>query len=101
MRGKIKHYNTRQDVLNGLNVHPDKTKAFLQRLLDERMQWITTGKLDEGDPGVEDETHRIAEITDEVTGGVIERYQEEWMEDPGSKIFRLGMAVNEVQELIQ
>jgi hypothetical protein len=86
--------------LNGLNVHPDKTKAFLQRLLDERMQWITTGKLDEGDPGVEDETHRIAEITDEVTGDVIDRYQEEWMEDPGSKIFRLEMTVDEVRGLI-
>lgn len=100
MRGKIKHYNTRKDVQNGLDIHPEKTKGFLQRLLDTRMQWITTGKLDDGNSGIEDDTHRVAEITDEMTGDVVERYQEEWMEDPRSQIFKLGMTVDEVKGLM-
>ena len=100
MKGFPKYFNTKQDVLNVINDYPEQTKAFLQQCLDERTAWITTGKLADGEVGITDETHRIAEIKDDHTKEVLERYQEEHKEDSNCKLFRLGFTVEEAQNLV-
>lgn len=100
MKGFPKYLNTKQDVLNVIDEYPVETKAFLQKCLDERKGWITTGKLADGAAGVIDDTHRVAECKDDATGHVTERYQEEFMDDPNCKLFRLGFTVAEAQALI-
>jgi hypothetical protein len=80
-------------------LYPAQTKVELQRLLDERTGWVTTGRLEDGDDGVVDETHRVDEIEDD-SGTVTERYQAQYMEDPAAKLFRLGFTVAEVEGLI-
>jgi hypothetical protein len=100
MRGFPKFFNTKQDVLNVIEEYPTETKAFVQRLLDERKDWITTKKLETGEEGTTDATHRIQELKDDRTQEVIERYQEEYKDDPNCKLFRLGFTVEEAQALI-
>lgn len=100
MKGFPKYLNTRQDVINVIADYPDQTRAFLQRCLDERFGWITVRKLEPGEIGVTDETHRTTEIKDDITQEVMERYQEEYKEDPNCKLFRLGLTVEEAQNLV-
>lgn len=91
MKGFPKHFNTKADVLYSLDRFPDETRAYLQRLLDEKDQWLTVAKLADGDAGTTDATHRVLEVTDG-DGVVTERYQQEFREDPNGPIFRLGFA---------
>lgn len=101
MKGFPKFFNVKQDVLNVIEEYPVEAKAFLQRCLDERIAWITTKKLESGEEGVIDATHRIQEIKDDRTQEVTERYQEEYKDDPGCKLFRLGFTVIEAQGLVE
>ena len=100
MKGFPKYFNTKQDVLNVIEEYPLETKAFVKKCLDERKGWITTGKIADGVAGIADDTHRVAECKDDASGLVTERYQEEFMDDPNCKLFRLGFTVEEVEELI-
>jgi len=50
--------------------------------------------------GAVDETSRVIEIRDDKTKEITERYQEEYMEDPNCKLFRLGFTVEEAQALV-
>jgi len=100
MVGFPKHLNTKADVEYCLKEYPAEAKKHLQGLLDTKEGWITTAKLAEGKEGVTDATHRIAEITDDVTKAVIERYQEEYMVDPNGPIFKLGLTVKEVEDMV-
>jgi hypothetical protein len=100
MKGFPKHFNIKQDVLNCLLQYPEETKGFIKRCFDERQNWITTSKLDLLDAGVTDATHRISECKDDATGVVVERYQEEFMDDPNCQLFRLGFTVEEAQNLL-
>jgi DNA mismatch repair ATPase MutS len=100
MKGFPKYFNTKQDVLNVIAEYPTETKAFLQRCIDERIDWITTKKLEEGETGIIDATHRIQELKDDITKEVTERYQEKYKEDPNCKLFRLGFTVEEAYRLI-
>jgi hypothetical protein len=100
MKGFPKHINTKQDVTNLIEEFPVETKAFMKKCLDERKVWLTTGKLASGVAGVMDATHRIAEITDDATKQVVERYQEEFKDDPNCKLFRLGFNVAEAEALL-
>jgi hypothetical protein len=99
MKGFPKHLNTKQDYLNLLPLFPEQTKAELQRLLDERIGWVTTSRLNDGDEGLTDETHRVDALEDD-TGTVTERYQVQYMEDPAAELFRVGFTVEEVEGLI-
>jgi len=98
MRGFPKHLNTKQDFINLKTQYPAETKAALQTLLDDRMQWLKTADLDESDPGLEDETHKIVIDTDESDNEI--RYQYEYMEDPAARIFHLGFTVEEAEAMI-
>ena len=91
MRGFPKHFNTKTDVLNALQLFPEETKAFCQRLLDNRKLWVQTTY---AAPGVNDETHYTR--TDEA-GNV---YQMEYMDDPNGNIPRLGFTVEELEAMI-
>jgi len=101
MRNFPKYFNIKQDVVNVIVEFPVETKSFLQRCIDERINWITTKKLEAGEEGVIDATHRIQEIKDDITKEVTERYQEEYKEDPNCQLFRLGFTVAEAQNLIE
>lgn len=100
MKGFPKYFNTKQDVLNVIEECPVETKAFVKKCLDERKGWLTTGKLADGAAGVTDSTHRVVEVKDDASGMVVERYQEEFKDDPSCKLFRLGFTVEEAQALI-
>jgi len=98
MRGKPKHLNAKQDYINYVKLWPEEGKQKLQSLLDGRVRWMNTGKIEEGD-GVTDETHKVSVLKDE-EGNITEKYQREWKENPGAKIFRLGFTVDEVNAMI-
>ena len=101
MRGFPKVLATKQDYLFVKENFPKaQWQPVFQALLDERIKWITTGKLKEGDNGLTDTTNRIAEIKDDLTGVVKERYQEEYTEDPNCKLLRIGFSVDEVVKLV-
>lgn len=91
MNGFPKFFNTKQDILNALELFPERTKAYIQNLLDTRKKWVQTEYVA---PGVEDETHHV--WTDD-SGNV---YQNEYMDDPNGDIPRLGFTVEELEAMI-
>ena len=98
MIGFPKILATKQDYANAYLLFPAQGKAAYQALLDDynRLIWYTTALL--VDDGVEDETHRIATITDG-NGDVTQRYQETLMRDPNCKLLRLGFTADEVEAI--
>lgn len=93
MRGFPKRINTKQDYYNLLADYPAETKQELQKLLDTRYIWKDTKVLADGETGLEDSTHRVVEQDGE-------RIQQEYIEDPNARLFRLGFTVTEVEGLI-
>lgn len=98
MRGFPKHMNTKQDYLNLKDKFPEETRAALQRLLDERIQWLDVGVLAKGEAGLEDKTHKIIEV--ELMEGGTERHQINYMKDPNARLYKLGVTVKEAENLI-
>ena len=94
MRGFPKHINTRRDVEILIKAYPDETKKFLQECINESENWINPVKLADGEAGIEDATHCIRI---EENG---ERYQLEWGFDPGCKLARLGITIDEAEAMI-
>ena len=101
MHGFPKYLSTQQDVLNVMQEHPKQTRNFLQELLDTKDVWLLVRKLNDGEIGVEDETHKVVTNDDPETKGVVGRYQYEFKEDPNGPIFRMGFTVEAVQLLVQ
>jgi len=98
MRGFPKHLNIKQDYVNAMSDFPkSEWQPALQELLDTRVQWIMTSKLD--GEGITDDTHEVRETSDE-NGVVTERYQYEYKEDPNCKLLRLGFTLEEVEGYI-
>ena len=91
MRGFPKFFNTKQDVLNALQLFPEETKAYIQMILDTRNLWVQTEYVA---PGINDETHYVR--TDEA-GNV---YQMEYCDDPNGDIPRLGFTVEELEAIV-
>lgn len=91
MKGFPKHFNTKTDVLNALQLFPEETKAFCQRLLDNRKLWV---QVEYAAPGVNDETHYTR--TDEAGN----TYQMEYRDDPNGDIPRLGFTVEELEAIV-
>ena len=81
------------------NFPPEQWKPAFQALLDERMQWFNTGKLDGPDKGITDSTHKVVE-NPASNGQPVEYYQYELQEDPACKMFRLGFTADEVNEVL-
>lgn len=101
MNGYPSYINNKEDVLNLLDIDAKRTRAYLQELLDTKDVWLMTRKLEAGEQGIEDETHKVVVNDDPETKDIIERYQYEFMEDPNGPIFRLGFTVDEVRALTQ
>ena len=100
MKGFPKYINSKQDVLNLLVEYPSETKQYLQELLDTKDAWLMAGKLETGEAGITDKTHKVVETKDQETDEVKERYQYEFKEDPNGTIYRLGFTPDEVRKLI-
>ncbi len=99
MRGFPKWFNVRQDVLNCLEEFPAQMKAKLQDWLDNRFVWQTSGEILEGEEGITDATHRVIEEQDMGTEST-RRFQQELAEDKNSHLFRVGLTVEEAEEII-
>ena len=100
MNGFPKTVNNKHDIAHLMGEFEAETKAYLQKVLDNKDQWLMTSKLEADDAGITDDTHKVEELTDE-NDVVTERYQYELMEDPNGELYRLGYAnVNEIQEML-
>ena len=77
-----------------LQLYPDETREYLQKLLDARFVWRRTGAIAEGSAGLQDETHRVMR-----TESGLEQF--ELVEDANAKIFRIGFTVSEVEEILK
>ena len=101
MKGFPKYINSMGDIDNLKQEYPQELAAWLQDIYDYKDVWLMTSKLDDGDTGVTDDTHKVVESTDPETNEVTERYQYEFLEDPNGTIFRLGFkSSDDVLELI-
>lgn len=94
MRGFPKTISTKTDVQNLFQLYPDKAREYLQKLLDARFVWRSTGAITEGTAGVQDATHRVMR-----TESGLEQF--ELVEDANAKIFRIGFTVSEVEEMLK
>jgi hypothetical protein len=100
MRNFPRTINNKHDITNLMGDYPVETKAYLQTVLDIKDQWLMTSKLDAGDAGVTDDTHKVEEVTNQ-DDVVTERYQYQYLEDPNSELYRLGYAsAAEVTDLL-
>ena len=93
MRGFPRTISTKIDVQNLFQLYPDETREYLQKLLDTRFVWRSTGAIAEGASGIQDATHRVMR-----TESGLEQF--ELVEDENAKIFRMGFSVAEVEEML-
>ena len=93
MRGFPRTISTKNDIQNLLQLYPDETREYLQKLLDTRFVWRSTGAITEGTAGVH-ATHRVMR-----TESGLEQF--ELVEDANAKIFRIGFTVSEVEEMLK
>lgn len=100
MKNYPKYLNTKEDMLNCVQLFPEKAAKHLQILLKDVSNWILISKLNEGEKGVEDVTHKIVEIIDADTKEVKERYQYEFKEDLHCGLFKLGFTKEEAEDII-
>lgn len=86
--------NTREDVYNSLEIDINATVATLKDILNDRFKWQVVKVLLTKEEGIEDETHLIIESENEIL-------QSELQEDENSKLFQLGLTVEEAEEIIE
>lgn len=94
MRGFPKTISTKNDIQNLRQLYPDETREYLQKLLDTRFVWRSTGKIAEGAAGIQDAVRRVMR-----TESGLEQF--ELVEDQNAKIFRMGFSVAEVEEMLK
>jgi len=93
----IRHLNTKFDYEYVRQNFPERVwREKYQALLDERMQWLNTGKLEKKTDGVTAKDSKKI-ITNKKDDSTEEYYQYEYKEDPNSKMKRLGFSLEEVQ----
>lgn len=100
MRGFPKHFNSKKDVEVCQKHWPQRTKQVMEKMKDERMQWVNVKKLKSSELGTKDKASRVLEVKDE-KGEVVERYQQEFREDPQAKLCRLGLTVEDAEKVIE
>ena len=100
MKNFPRHINNKHDITHLMGEFEAETKAYLQNVLDNKDQWLMTSKLEDGDAGITDDTHKVEEVTDQ-DDVVTERYQYEFMEDTNGELYRLGYVnAGEVEALV-
>ena len=87
-------FNTKEDVYNSLEIDINATVATLKDILNDRFKWQVVKVLLTKEEGIEDETHLIIESENEIL-------QSELQEDENSKLFQLGLTVEEAEEIIE
>lgn len=101
--------NTKEDYLNMLEIDREETVNRLKRLLSSTFTWQYVRDLEDGEEGLEDDTHRVETWTenfrllsyDEIPEeGKVTRSQFELRPSSNSELHRLGFTVEEVEKLI-
>lgn len=103
MRGFPKWFNTKQDVLNMMDIDPEETKAYIQRLLNGRFIMTPLHKADENtvlEEGQEFRTMFVREEGVEQEDAVREMWVFGPEVDPNAQLFQLGFTVDEAEKLI-
>ncbi|WP_142417014.1 hypothetical protein [Bartonella massiliensis] len=99
------HLNTKQDYLNMLEFDKTETVRRLKDLLATRFYWVFVKELQEGEEGLEDDTHKVCmttEMPSDLNGDFVEkRCQYELQESEYAPLFQLGFRVEEVEKLIK
>ncbi|WP_375660308.1 hypothetical protein [Bartonella sp. CL74QHWL] len=99
------HLNSKQDYFNMLSVDKIETVRRLEGLLATRFYWIFVKELEEGEEGIEDDTHKVCiqtEMPVDLEGAFLEkRCQYELQESEYAPHFQLGFRVAEVEQLIK
>ena len=98
MRGVPKWFNTKEDVLNSIQVNAEATKMVLQGMLDARMVWFPDGEVVE--KGEDTETVKFVQDTD------METNESRWIryelrEDENAWMFRINLTVEEINKLLE
>jgi len=99
MRGFPKLLKTNKDVSVAMSLDPNKTKRIVQKMLNEHRQWKISGKLSVADVGIADGTHKVVEVADD-EGSIVEKYQYELREDPASALSRVGLSIQEAEDIV-
>ena len=108
MVGVPKTLNSHDDYVYLKEHFPeDVWKPAWKMMWEQRKHWMPVKVLDKREDGIEDETHRLIEITNEMTGQVDEEgnpiepekkwQQEEYVDDPYSAFFWYGFTEEEVK----
>ena len=121
MVGPTKHFNTRQDLMNMLELYPEQTKQWLQDQYDNRFIWYTvkpslymagdeyteivdgepvTMTRTEDEPWEESETSQVVEMTDE-EGNVTGRSGLTYMVDPNHFVTSRLLSWDEVVAILE
>lgn len=101
MKGYPKYLNSKADYLYVIEHFPkEKWAPDLQALLDDRVKWIATGKLDNPAKGITGAIHKI-EIVESVDKTETEYYQYEFKEDKNCKLLKLGFNKKEIENYLQ
>ena len=96
MRGFPKHFETKQDYLNSMELYPEETKKALRSLYADRYTWVVIKELKSRSEGIEDAFHIISECIEK---GEIKIKQLEAQEDPNARYLRLGFTKEEITYL--
>ena len=92
----IRWLNTKFDYEYVRKNFPEEIwRAKYQALLDDRMQWLNTRKLNQKADGVTIANQKKV-VTNKKDDGMEEYYQYEFKEDPNCKLKRLGFSMIEV-----
>lgn len=97
----IRHLNTKSDYEYVKQNFPAEIwRPRYQALLDDRMQWLNTGKLQTKADGVTIKDKKKI-VTDKKDDDTEEHYQYEYKEDPNCRLNRLGFTVEEVEGILK
>ena len=100
MQGYPKHYNSKFDHEYARENFPrNEWEPAFKALLAEQKIWICTGTIAAGATGIEDADHKIVENTE--MDKTITRYQYEQIEDPNSRMAKIGYTADEVTKILE
>ncbi len=97
MKGYSVVLETKNDYLNSLKLYPEQTRKALKSLYADRYIWTLERELEEGEEGMNNDTHRVFE---EGKGDEKKRCQYVKKVDSKARVYRLGFTDNEIQKLI-
>ncbi len=97
----IRWLNTKFDYEYVRQNFPEEIwRVKYQALLDDRMQWLMVGKLNQKADGV-DIANQKKIVTSKREDGSEEYYQYKYKEDPNCKLNRLGFSTTEVLSVLE